>query len=538
MKILAVPWALSEPLRPRPFTELMEAASILCLVHSGRRRPKILKSRAETLSYLSKLHYPFWAIHHAEGSLIIDGLGLLSHTVRNLGIPDIKSFAEELSRASVDFNLYRKTINTYYEAFRDFEATFEANIPSLVGDLEILRAIGELLSGKSCSKFQQPEGTPTALLKIGETEAFETAKRFTNVYMDILSEIRALQYAIRVVKEEMELHREKILTEVSEIEQQYNMQLNELRPIVNARIEQLRTQMDSRMKKIMATQEKRLKAALKGQEKLGREMMRLESRIGSCLAKRRALRRKDTSYLEATIEISQKRMKEISERIKVISKIAETIRSEGDIRVRAIKDEYDGKIGKERNKIGVLEASRDAETSKLRKRIEELEGQTSSMRASLAQLTDKKKQAIAELEGIRVPVKVGEPTSICIPFYAAKYKAEEGENLRIFPLVLAAKHEGLGLRLRRAVKMSLESRIRLLLSPRSELLEKKVFGVFERSLREDAALREVIDRNAEQSNLLMLDSFKGMAVEGSRELVEEGWIEEKEREEILDEYAS
>jgi len=359
MKILTIDWALSEPLRSKPFTESMEAASILCIADSRRRKPKILKSRAETISYLSKLYYPFWIIPHGEGCLIIDGLGLLSHSVKDQNVPDIKSFTEDLNQASADFNLYRRIIDRYVEALKDSESTIEIRIQALIGDIEVLKAVSKFLSEKLRPGMQQTEERSSLLLKLDEAEALAISKRLVNACMNVLSDIRGLQYAIDVLKEEMEHHRDKIAVEIEEIKSFYEMQLNELRPVVNKKIERLKAEEESKITKVIRNQEKRLKAALKEQEKLEREIMRLEKRIENYIAKKMTLKRKDTSYLDAKIEICQNRIEETSERIKVISKIAETIRREGDEKIKAIRDEYEKKIKEEMGKISLLEMSRE-----------------------------------------------------------------------------------------------------------------------------------------------------------------------------------
>jgi len=156
----------------------------------------------------------------------------------------------------------------------------------------------------------------------------------------------------------------------------------------------------------------------------------------------------------------------------------------------------------------------------------------------LTQLIEKKRRVIAELEGATFPAKVEEAILLCVPFYVAKYKTGEMERLKVFPLVIVSRHDSFAIKLRRAIKPTLGSRIGLLLRPRSEVLERKVFTMLEGRLRKDEALKRELDKVAGSHNLLRSSFFTKMVVDGMRELMEEGWILERERKEILDEYVS
>ncbi|MFQ6094901.1 MAG: hypothetical protein ACE5NN_02045 [Candidatus Bathyarchaeia archaeon] len=537
MRVLTVSWAVNERQRLKPFTEAMEAASILCLADSERRRPSIMRSRGEEITHLSKLHYPFWAVPHGERCLIIDGLNISSDTISVWSLPDVKSFTEDLKQASRDFDIYRKVISRHTETFKDFKSASEVHIQALIGDKEILEVILELLSQEMHSEELLMEGL-SPLLRLDKRDAVERSEAFLDVWKSNLSDIEALRYAINVLNEEMERHREKTMTEIEELQKRYEMKILELRPLVKKKIDRLMKERKSKIKKALKDQEKRLGAALKDQDKLEREMMRLEKRIENYLARKRTRGRRDASQLDVKIEICQNRMKETARRIEVISRIAETIRMEGDETVKTIEDDYEKMIEKEREKVEHLEASMEAETSELRKEIEDPEAEASSIISQIEHLLKRKEMVIDELKGTTVPAKVEEAILIRIPFYVARYKAGERERLKVFPPVVAVRRGGFVLKLKRAIKPTLGSRIRLLLHPRWDFLEQRVFAKFEEKLHEDASLMEEVNRAVELNNLLEASHFKDGVVAGTSELMKDGWITGSERKQMLDEYAS
>ena len=538
MKILTVPWAVTEPKTVKPFTESMESASVLCLADSERRRPRTIRSRGEEITHLSKLYYPFWAVPHGDGCLVVDGLDIFSHTITELNVPDVKSFTEDLKRASRDFDLYRTVIDSHTGTFKDFKSTSEVHIQALVGETEILEVISELLSQEMHPEEPQTGEPHRSVLRLDEKDAIERSKQFLEVWKNNLSDIEGLRYAINVLNKEVAHHEEKIMTEIEELQKQYEMKILELRPLVEKRTDRLMKEEESKIRKAARDQEKRLRAVIREQEKLEREVMRLEKRIKNYLARKRTLKGKDTSQLDAKIETCQGRMKETANRIEVISRIAETVRREGDETVKTLKGDYRGMIENEIEKIDLLRASMEADILGLQKEIEDIRVKASSIMTQIEHLIEAKKAAIDEIGGTIVPAQLGDAILIRIPLYVARYEAHEQERLETFPPVVAVGRGGLILKLKRKIKPTLASRIRLLLHHRWDLLERKVFVKFEEKANEDASLNEEVNRVAELNNLLEASHFRELVVVGTKELMDQGWIKERERKEILDEYAS
>lgn len=78
---LVLPFAVPAEERVKAFTSSMELAVILFLTEAKRRKRKLLESTPKKTSFVSKLHYPLWAVPWENESLIIDGLGVFSYAI-------------------------------------------------------------------------------------------------------------------------------------------------------------------------------------------------------------------------------------------------------------------------------------------------------------------------------------------------------------------------------------------------------------------------------------------------------------------------
>lgn len=538
--ILTLPYALEEDERGKPFTDEMEIAAILCLAESRRRKPKLL-STPEKISFISKLFYPIWAYPYNERCIIIDGLGLSTHTLIHRSLPDVLNFTEDLKRSSVDLDLYRNTLKKHSVTFRDFASSKQIRIEAVIGNKRTLSAIAELINERIISKKPLSETAALIPPRIDGEMIAEKAKEIVRIRNPLHSDVKGLEYASEVLKKEMQHHKEMIQREIKEVYESYERRVSKIRPEVEKRIKQLTAEQKKKIAKSFKDQEKRLRAVLREQEKLERTMRKFEASLEGLYKRRESLRRKDkkrdTTYWDNKIAAYRERIKQTSNRIEVISSIAEEIRKDGENRIQGIREAYQEMITKEKEKITLLFSSRDLEIAEKKKVIDEIEAKSYLIDTQIKRLLEEKSLNLAALKELTIPWKVEDITLIRVPFFLVRYETPKSERNETYPLVTASSYEGLLKRIQRAVlSFSLESKIRLLLRSRSKVLEEEFFSVFEEKLSKDIALKEIVYQAARSYDLLKSPNLNEKLMKGLDALKDEGWINIDEKNVILKKY--
>jgi hypothetical protein len=89
---LILPYAVEDKNRKTHFSDAMEVAVLLCIAESERKKKTgFFRGAVETLAFLSKLHYPFWAIPWESNCLLVDGMETVSNSILYLKPPDVEN---------------------------------------------------------------------------------------------------------------------------------------------------------------------------------------------------------------------------------------------------------------------------------------------------------------------------------------------------------------------------------------------------------------------------------------------------------------
>jgi hypothetical protein len=134
--------------------------------------------------------------------------------------------------------------------------------------------------------------------------------------------------------------------------------------------------------------------------------------------------------------------------------------------------------------------------------------------------------------------KADVPTLIQVSLYIAQYDTGKGRRIRVHPPVIARKHEGFTMKIRKTLKAySLQSKIGNLLKPRSRALDK-LLSSYEETLNKNTELQRNISQIGVANNLLSSPDFEEKLRRGMMEMEAEGWIKPEEKQAILDLYTT
>ncbi len=538
---LVLPYAVEDTDRKKTFGYDLEVATVLCLAEAKRKKGGILGGSPEKVSFILKTHYPLWAFPWEKNSLIIDGLEFFSSTVTYTRPPDIEYFTEDLKRNASVRELYKGALKRHAKTFEKFLTSTQIHLEAIMGEKTFLY---DLLEHTKRGRVLKKREKPPSLIppKLDEKTMQEKAEKLTNLWRQAQSEIKGFQYATNLLREETALHKQKILQEIEEIQEWYQKEILRVRPLVEKRVEQLTKDLDKKIDLETKTAERELKSLLKKRDRCQRELQKLERKMDNYQqrldARRRKGDKKGVSRWDNRIKKCKREMSDLEKGTHTLSQLIESTRREHDTKTEGLKENYQTLIYQEKKKITDLENSRDSQTATKQEEVKELDSLTSPIIDAIQRLTEQKALQASELEGLRVPWKLETITLVYIPLYLVRYEIEAKSRYEIFPPAIAKDYKGILKRIQRALwSFSLESRINLLLSPRSKSFEDMFTSIIPRKIKESQDLEKVIDEMGYPNSLLETPNLKEKMVKGMEELEAEGWISPEEKNLVLDKCA-
>jgi len=428
-----LPYVVKEAKRKKPFTSDMEVAAILCLAEAKRKKPGILTPQPEEISFISKLHYPFWAVPWETRCVIVDGLGILSHTLTHMKVPDVEVFTEDVRRNATDRQQYRNVLKRHAQTFKNFVGEDVISIKAVVADVELLSAVHEYIKQGTVTKEEEPS---SLVLYLNEDEAVERAERLIDQWKLAWSEIRGLQYAINVLNEETKLHEQKILREIEIVQERYADEIARVKPLVEKKVEQLMAKRETKIQKVVKARERKLNTLIKEKEGLERKLQRLKRNMDTYQKKKESRRRRGDkpgeSYWTRMLKGCRKEASRVEKRIRTLSQRIEAINEKSDDAIRKLEEDYEELISREKRKIADLEAACNSKVKAKRKELEELQTETSSIVNQIGILIDKKRLYASKIEEATVPWELEEASLICVPFYLVRYETERKSRYQLF----------------------------------------------------------------------------------------------------------
>lgn len=538
---LVLPYAVEDTDRKKPFGYAMEVAAALCLAEAKRRKGGLLGGPPERISFVSRLCYPLLAVPWEGGSIMVDGLGFSSYTFTYMEPPNVELFVEDLKRNASVRRSYRGALKEHAQTFEDFVGSDRTPVEAMIGDDRLLSAIFESI--KQSLSLREDVTIPSVLIppRIDEKMAVEKAGKLIDQWEQMQSEIKGLQYAVNVLDEETGFHEKKILREIEETRERSENEILLLKPAVEKKVGRLIKERDGKIKKTMQATEKELQASLKKKGKYERELEKLKRNEEGYWQRRDARKRKGdkmgVSRWDRRIEGRRKEISRVEKSRQSLWRLAEDTRKQGEAKVEELRESYQRMISQEREKISDIEAARDRETAAKREEIRELRSEAVSIMSQIEGLIEQKMARVSELEKLAVHWGLTETIMIGVPFYLVRYETEAKARYDLQPPAMVEDYGGVLKKIEKALRsFSLESRINLLMHPRSQALKEMLTSVFVERMRKDRALENVVRGIGSSSNLLKAPGFREKLSKGLEELGEEGWINSEEKGLILEAY--
>jgi hypothetical protein len=537
---LILPYVVKDKARKKPFTLDMEISAILCLAEARRKKPGILDTSYEKISFISKLHYPIWVVPWRDSCLLVDGLEIFSYTFPYVKLPDVELFTEEIKRSAVNKEQFRDTLRQLTQTFENPELT-QISLKAILAEEDLLSILSEYFEQVFALKERRSERVALMPPKLDEKTALERAEKTVDLWRQIQSDIKGLQYAISVLNEETSFEEEMILREIEHVRELYETKIAPLRPVVEKKIERLLLKRDTEIAKLYKSTERKLTAKLREKRRHERELERLERNLIEYKKRREMSKRRgnaiSASKWEHRVRVYENKLSKTKRKLQSVSELIEQIRKQGELDVQKVENDYQLLIENERRKISELEASRKLEVEHRKSQIEEMKANASIIVKQISRLIELKRSEASRIKEATIPHRVEEITLLCLPFYLVRYETKEKTRYLTFPPAVAMDFKGIVRKLQKAIhRFSLQSRVKLLLRSKSTALEKMLGKVLLKKIRSDNTLEEAVYELGVSNNILHSSGFKEILANGIEELRNEGWISREKKEAFLKNY--
>jgi hypothetical protein len=221
-----------------------------------------------------------------------------------------------------------------------------------------------------------------------------------------------------------------------------------------------------------------------------------------------------------------------------LSSYIEKTRKQNQEDVNKLKYGYQELIDHERKKIADIEFSFESVNEKKGRESEKLKFMTEHITSLIEQLIEQKRLQAAEIKSLAIPWELGQVTLLCVPFYLIGYKTKDKFHYDVHPPLKVMSSEGIVKKIEKALlSFRLASRMKLLLQPRSNALNKMFNFIFEEKIKTDNTLEKSLHELGVSHNLLTNPGFKDALADGLAELKTEGWINQEESVAIMKAYA-
>ena len=523
---LILPYTVLEKSRKKKFDRNMELTAIICLAEEKRKTP-------EKISFVSKLHYPLWAVPWENGCLIVDGLQILSPTFTYMALPDLESFLNDIEHGRTIREQFLNALDKHAQTFAGAPETTDIPMKAIVVDKALLSDVPEYVEE---TFFQKTDVIGNIILippKLDKDKADENTRKILDLYERIQSDIKSLENVANTLNEIMRFHQQKILHEIELASEVFREEIDEVEPVVEEKIELLLKERDAKIEKMNRAAEVLLNARLREKERRQRELEKLELKRAEYRGKldvRKGRHDKiGVTRWEQSLRTCENRISEIRQTIHNLSEYIEKIRRQNQEDINMLKYDYQALIDIERKMITDIKDSQESVTKAKENEKEKLQFLTSNIVDLIEQLREQKRLHATELKSLTIPWQTEQVTLLGVPFYLVVYKTETKFFYDVYPPLRAMSPEGIVKKIEKALlSFSLESRIKLLLQPRSKALSKMLNITLEEKIKADRTFEEKLRELGLSNNLLADPNFKEALNDGLKELKTEGWVKPEE----------
>jgi hypothetical protein len=500
-----------------------ELACVACMAELQRKKTSLLRDVSEKVSFMSKIHYPIWAVPLEDSCVIIDGLASLSHKFTFKEPTNTGLFVEDLKKDSVVHQEFMATLNKQAKSIDKLASIVSVSFRALISDRAILKFFLECFKSGSFLNRDREEKIAFIPSEIDEEKAALAREAVTDYLRRILANVKGLQYALGVLDEEVEFHGRMLSNEVELLRERFEAEVSSLRPDVEKKIEKLKLRRDTTITHILRDTERRAAALEKKREKHTRKLQGLEQRKNNIRKRKRSAEKE--AYRTYELEKYDRQIDVIKKEVNALSSMIENIRKDGNKRVKKADEEFRDNMAAEKEKIEKLRSLYESKIGEKKKQVTEMTSEAASITKSVESLIiEMKREASVFREQMSIGWKLDDPALVSIPIYMMGYAKGNEERYGLFSPMTISEDMNVLNGLRKILTLTSEPRLKRLMRPRSNELHEMLSSNVTKKVQSEETFRENLERICRANDLLERWDFEKTLKEGLTEAERKRWI--------------
>ncbi len=523
-----LPFAVPAADRDRPFEKRMEMATILCLAESERKKGKgvILKKPKEELVFIAEAYYPMWLVPWMNRGLLFDGLSVITHTFVYDKLPDVKNFADSVKGSTETREAYAAFLSDSLNYFHNFTGKEEKTIEGLVTNDDLIRDFASYLP--EAKTVKQPIIDKAILSpSLDETEISSFTQELSNLRVVIMDDITNLDQSMKLLSDTTKSHVKNIREEITETRTKFNEKIEALKPSVMEKVREIQKKYNEKIAELSKEMDSELYRLHSERAKLAQAKERARVNLERCEAgiKSSKLRKDETGAHRWKLEAEncKKERSSLEKSLKALDRRLRNTEAEKQLKISALRSEYNIRAEEAMKGLMDLEASRDAKIGMRQQEIESLEDSTSTVISQIDGLVKLKKAVMNQLDKMGIAKKPKKNTLIYVPFYLACYQVEAKKRYTAYSPSIASSL-GILTKLKGVFGIA---RTKSLLQPRSKPI-KNFLNQLLTLLEKNPVFEKEISDAGIQANILKTAETREKIKHGLEDLRDEGWISESE----------
>jgi len=525
---LLLPFTVPSQDRKEPLRREMELATIFSLSELGRDKGGglISKRPPEKITFISEACYPIWLAPWRGRTLLLDGFGLIKHTIQFDLLPDIEVFMKEIKGNSDNREAYIAFLRNNLNYFKNFSGKGEKTINGLITDPILTQDLAKYLE-----KAKHVRGPLTDRLilspALNEDAVRSVIQELMSIDEMLRNDVKRLRKVMHLLMRVTQKHIRAIEIENEKIRRRFGIEIERFKARFKRSMDVLRRNYDRRIKRIRKETEQQIQRLQKEQSTLEARKDEIKTYTEKCKVKlseceaRRDVER--LSYWRQEIDKSKKEMNEVERRITEIDKRIRELESSRDLQISQLRSDYNLRIGSLPSEVRKIETARDAKIKAGEEEAELLKNLTSNLISQINALIELRKPSSNDLLNLAIPTTRRKIALVHIPFFLVCYKRGLKRRYVLYPPSVANSMSAT-IKFKGAFK---SFRVRMLLNEISRPITKLLNNIIH-LIEQDPLFEEKIFNAGVKTNILRTRKSREVIGEGLLDLKMEGWLSDKE----------
>jgi len=528
-----LPFSVPSANRKEPFPLDLEVATVFALSELNRTKGGglIMKQSEEKIAFIAKIGYPLWYFPSCEKALVFDGLNRASYNLQYVSIPDVKTFLDELKQSSKNIETYEAFLSDYVSYFKAPTSPKELLVKGLIGTPELLSEFQSFRS-EAAEMSEQPANTVLLNSVLDEPAIKSGVIDLERLQSFFKEQSISLKRGIRLLNKITHHYIREIRIKAIADREEYDAKIKDQEELIAPKIAAIREEHDNQTISVTKSVNKQILPVQREKMKLEKdrdltvskvEKFKLEAKsrdkMGDSVGERR--------WKEKSNE-AKKELSEIEEQLKRNEKMLRNIEEQKSLELVRLHTDLENSIKLARQPLSELEASLDAKNLIHKQEIEKLENQTKVISDQLGEIAKLRAADIAKHERVSSKGELGQVIGLFyVPFYVASYRMDMKVRYLILP-PSAANPIGFSTKLKGAFG---GTKIKSLLAPRFGSMTLLMDNI-QVLIQQNKAFEAELTEKGEINDVLKSDSVLESIRNGLGYLRNEGWLSEKEYEEL------